>query len=161
MVAGISGKLLPRFSYPLDFHRTFRGKRIFGDHKTIRGIILGTIAGSIFFIFQYLQGTKYNQLYVSENYGIINLLLMGFSLSFGGLIGDAMKSFVKRQFNILPGRTWFPFDQIDWILGTIIFSIWFIDFELIFIIWALFIGLILHVLIKLIGYLLKLQDESI
>src|SRR3990172_8021618 len=31
--------------YPVDFKKTFLGKRISGDHKTFRGIVIGTISG--------------------------------------------------------------------------------------------------------------------
>uniref|UniRef100_A0A7C4TNY4 CDP-archaeol synthase n=1 Tax=candidate division WWE3 bacterium TaxID=2053526 RepID=A0A7C4TNY4_UNCKA len=45
MAAGVSGKLWPKFNFPPDFNYRFRGRRIFGDHKTIRGISFGTSMG--------------------------------------------------------------------------------------------------------------------
>src|SRR3989338_6934553 len=36
--------LLEQWSYPIDFYKTFRGKRILGDHKTIRGLVIGILA---------------------------------------------------------------------------------------------------------------------
>lgn len=160
MAAGISGKLFPNFSYPLDLRRTFRGKRMFGDHKTIRGIVLGTAAGTIFYLLQSTQVSKFDLTYTVNNQDPINSILIGLSLSMGGLIGDVVKSFFKRQLEIRPGKSWFPFDQLDWVCGTIIFSLWFIDLDIAFILLTFVTGLALHMSIKLAGYLLKLQDEK-
>ena len=38
---------LKNYNYPIDFKKSFRGKRIFGDHKTIRGFITGMIVAVI------------------------------------------------------------------------------------------------------------------
>jgi len=43
---------IPILGAPVDFGRAFRGKRIFGDHKTWRGIILAVIWGFAFFLLQ-------------------------------------------------------------------------------------------------------------
>ena len=48
---------LKKYTYPLDFGRKFRKKRIFGDHKTIRGLVAGVIVG---IATVYLQVILYN-----------------------------------------------------------------------------------------------------
>ena len=49
-------------------------------------------------------------------------LIVGPLFAIGALGGDALKSFFKRQVGIRPGGTWFPFDQIDYIIGGAIAS---------------------------------------
>jgi CDP-2,3-bis-(O-geranylgeranyl)-sn-glycerol synthase len=46
---------------------------------------------------------------------------LGALLSSGALVGDALKSFLKRRLRIKPGETFFIFDQIDYILGALAF----------------------------------------
>ena len=45
LAAFFSAKIpyLKKLSYPIDFYLKFRGKRIFGSHKTIRGFVVGIL----------------------------------------------------------------------------------------------------------------------
>ena len=43
---------ISRFTYPLDFYKSYRGRRIFGDHKTFRGLLAGIINGAIIGLLQ-------------------------------------------------------------------------------------------------------------
>ena len=112
-----------RFLAPIDFNITFRGKRIFGAHKTWRGLIFGII-GAIVII--YLQKYLYNVDFLKSislfNYSQQNLVALGFLLGFGALFGDAVKSFFKRQIGIKPGGRWPIFDQLDFVIGGLLFS---------------------------------------
>ena len=38
---------LKKYDYPIDIYKTYKGKRIFGAHKTIRGFIIGIIFATI------------------------------------------------------------------------------------------------------------------
>lgn len=162
MLPPIVALFLPQLSYPLDFYKTYHGKRIFGDHKTFRGLISGTLIGGLVFIFQ-------KQLYISfDFYRSLSLIdysttsvLFGFLVGFGALFGDAIKSFIKRQVNIKPGVSWFPWDQIDWVIGSYLMSILFIPVSLSMALSYLSVGLALHLLIKGIGYLIKMNQTYI
>ena len=86
-------------------------------------------------------------------------ILFGLLSSAGALTGDALRSFFKRQRGMAPGKSWFPFDQIDYVLGGVVFTACYIQltlwqYVLLFIVWFL-----LHPLATLIGYLLKLKDS--
>src|SRR3989344_4567788 len=94
---------------PLDFGKTFRGRRIFGDHKTIRGLIVGIVAGT-------LLGVGISQLYWPFEFSPV---LWSILASTGALLGDAIKSFFKRQIGIASGQSWMPFDQIDYSIGAL------------------------------------------
>lgn len=155
--------ILKKYSHPIDNLQKFRGKRILGDHKTVRGLIAGICAG---IITVYLQVILYNHFHFFRsvsiiNYNAINPFLFGFLCSFGALFGDGLKSFFKRQLNIPAGKSWFPFDQIDYILGGILFTSLYVRLSLnlyliLFIVWFF-----LHPLSTFIGWLLRLKDEPI
>lgn len=154
---------LKKYSGPIDRFKKFRGKRILGDHKTIRGLIAGICAG---IITAYLQVILYNQFAFFRSvsvidYNTINPFFFGFLSSFGALFGDGLKSFFKRQLNIPAGKSWFPFDQIDYILGGILFTAFYVRLSLeiyliLFIVWFF-----LHPLSTFIGWLLRLKDDPI
>lgn len=154
---------LKRFTYPMDFHKKFRGKRIFGDHKTIRGLLAGIVVG---IATVYLQIILFNNFQFFRDvsmfdYNIINPMLLGFLSAFGALAGDAIKSFFKRQLSIPSGRSWFPFDQIDYILGGIVFTSLYIRFDTVTYIILFVMWFILHPLSTFIGWLLRLKDDPI
>lgn len=95
---------------PLDFGLTLRNKRIFGENKTWRGLIFGVIVGT-------LVGIILSQIYWTFPFSAIK---WSFYASSGALLGDAVKSFFKRQFDVESGKSWFPFDQIDFSIGALI-----------------------------------------
>jgi CDP-2,3-bis-(O-geranylgeranyl)-sn-glycerol synthase len=106
---------------PIDFDKSFfDGKRLLGSHKTVRGflagLILGTLVGllqTLFFeniLFQYSPQFRYS-------------VFLGFVLSLGALTGDLIESFLKRRLNLVPGSSLPVADQIDFVLGSFLFSI--------------------------------------
>ncbi len=152
---------LRTFGFPLDFYTTFRGKRILGNHKTMRGLLSGILIG---ILTVYLQIYLYEQIplvksFVTVNYSSINPILFGFLSAIGALGGDAVKSFFKRQLEIPPGESWFPFDQIDYVIGGMIVTSVYIRLALsqyfvLFVLWSF-----IHPVATFIGYLLKLRDK--
>lgn len=117
MMPVIIKNLFKVLAIPMDFNFKFRNKRIFGSHKTWRGLIFGTLAGLFIFAIQ-----KY--VYIPE-LSLINYnnypLYLGALMGFGALTGDAIESFFKRQLDIKPGNPFIPFDQIDYTIGALIF----------------------------------------
>src|SRR5271157_592835 len=123
---------LRAFNLPLDFYATFRGKRILGGHKTVRGLLSGILTG---ILTVYLQIYLYEQVplvrsFVPIDYSSINPILFGFLSAIGALGGDAVKSFFKRQLEIPPGKSWFPFDQVDYVIGGMIVTSFYIRLTL-------------------------------
>lgn len=150
---------VPFLNVPMDFGYSFRGKRIFGDHKTWRGLVFGVIAGglsavpilgAIAFLFGDLTLSV-----VAQTFKI------GAILGAGALFGDAVKSLFKRQMNIKPGGSWVPFDQIDWILGALI-AVHFLVKPLPVQTWitALLLFGLLHPVINLAGYFLRVKKNK-
>lgn len=89
---------------PIDFGRKLSdGKRILGSGKTIRGAITGFVVGS-------LVGVVMGR---SE----IGMLLAG-----GAILGDAIASFVKRRLGIKSGQPFWVVDQLDFVIGALLFA---------------------------------------
>jgi CDP-2,3-bis-(O-geranylgeranyl)-sn-glycerol synthase len=109
---------LNRWQTPMDFGRSFQGKRIFGTHKTWRGFLSGVVGGTLAGALLHVGG--YHASVVS---GFGEYLLFCAAISAGTLIGDAVKSFFKRRAGVSSGSSWFPFDQIDFIVGSLIFML--------------------------------------
>ncbi|HYF97325.1 MAG TPA: CDP-archaeol synthase, partial [Patescibacteria group bacterium] len=148
---------------PVDFEMKWRNKPILGPHKTIRGIVIGTLAGTAVFLFQKYAFDNYQwagDVSGEINYGSLSIWL-GVLLSFGALFGDMIKSFFKRQLAVASGKSWFPFDQLDYIFGGLILSslvivLNFTEYILIIIVWFL-----IHLLTSYLGYLTKFKKDPI
>ena len=102
---------------PIDFGKTFLdGKPIFGSHKTIRGffagLIVGTLVGFVLQIVSPLQSVLFR--YDAS---------LGFVLSLGALVGDLFDSFIKRRLGFPPGSSFPIADQLDFVVGALLFSL--------------------------------------
>lgn len=171
MLPGIFANMAPVFAAkwnilnvlakPIDANRKWLdGKPILGKHKTYRGFIIGIF---IAIVIAYIQFRLYD-LFVFKSlsiipYGQYNPFLLGFLIGFGVLLGDSVKSFFKRRINIKPGHPFFPFDQIDSVVGALLFvSIIYIpSFKLVVSLLAL--SLVTHLLVRTIGYYTGFNKE--
>ena len=153
--------VLPNFSRPLDFGLHLNGRRLFGDHKTVRGLICGTLAGFAVFIIQkqLYQLASIRWLYV-YNYQSLPLHF-GLSLSLFALVGDIAKSLIKRQLDIPSGHSWFPWDQIDWAITSIVVIVVYFHPPIFHLFLILVMTLILHLVTKYIGFFLKINPTKI
>jgi CDP-2,3-bis-(O-geranylgeranyl)-sn-glycerol synthase len=155
-------QLLKRYTQPLDFEKTFRGKRIFGEHKTFRGVFAGVLLGGLVAFLQMIISALFDwpgSLSFGLDYSSFTIVFMGMAMGFGAVAGDAIESFFKRQIGIAPGRSWAPFDQIDFVLGGLLASLPFFVLPLRMYVVGLFLALILHPTINVLAWLLRLQDK--
>jgi CDP-2,3-bis-(O-geranylgeranyl)-sn-glycerol synthase len=110
-----------RLATPIDFGRRLGGKRIFGDHKTWRGVVAAVVtATAVFEAQRLLYGAGIGVDLALIDYSAYPVL-PGFLLGLGTAVGDAVKSFFKRRVGIAPGASWPVFDQIDFLLGAYLF----------------------------------------
>jgi CDP-2,3-bis-(O-geranylgeranyl)-sn-glycerol synthase len=94
----------------IDFGRKLSdGRPVFGKNKTYRGFFAGLAVGTA-------VGLAESKVF---NYPI----MFGLLLSLGALFGDLAGAFVKRRLNIPPGGLLPVVDQLDFILGAILFSL--------------------------------------
>jgi CDP-2,3-bis-(O-geranylgeranyl)-sn-glycerol synthase len=154
---------LKAWDAPLDSGHSWRGQRIFGDHKTWRGLLSGMLVATLIF---WLQQLAYRQFGWARSvsgdvdYGQLPLLL-GTALGFGALLGDALESMAKRQRGIRSGKSWLFFDQLDYIIGAILLSLPFVVVSLIDYVLMLVLWFGMHLLFSVIGWKLRLKDAPI
>jgi CDP-2,3-bis-(O-geranylgeranyl)-sn-glycerol synthase len=90
-------------------------------------------------------------------YSNTDVVLLGMLFGAGALLGDATKSYFKRRRQIPSGEKWWPFDQIDFILGSTIFVSFAFWPGWKVLIAALILTMFLHPAINKIGYRLGLK----
>jgi CDP-2,3-bis-(O-geranylgeranyl)-sn-glycerol synthase len=153
---------LDRWNYPADGYISAGSRRLLGDHKTIRGFVCGIVAGLAVTVIQFAVMRHWPHLAGTfpQDYVQANPYLLGLLLGAGALLGDSAKSFLKRRVGIAPGKSWFPFDQLDYVLGSIVFTVWYIPLPTGYYLGLLVIGFILHMAAVYVGYLLKIRDRA-
>jgi CDP-2,3-bis-(O-geranylgeranyl)-sn-glycerol synthase len=131
---------------PMDFGKKFfDGKRIFGKNKTFRGFFFGLAVGMAV--------------------GLVELVLFDYPFPFavlsplGALLGDLAAAFLKRRLGIAPGGLLPIIDQVDFVVGALLFSL-----PLAIISWELAIAVIIitppiHLLTNFLAYKLKLKKN--
>jgi hypothetical protein len=158
--------LLPFMKKPLDFGLSFRGKRLLGENKTWRGLVIqiicctlgGVIQGKLQkrgFIPHWLPFLDYKEL------GPLIGLLLGLGMTFGEL----PNSFLKRQFDIPPGQRkggfwgalFLVLDQVDLTLGIWFFFFLLVKPPVLLVVWSLALTLVLHLSVSGLGYILKMR----
>lgn len=123
---------------PVDFGKKWKdGRRILGDGKTWRGLFAGTFLGmtagfGLTVAASYLSTSEYSYIGLTNFEGFPLMIPILFSLCFGALLGDIIESFFKRRIGKDRGQDWIPFDQLDFIVGALIFS--FVISELLYVI---------------------------
>jgi CDP-2,3-bis-(O-geranylgeranyl)-sn-glycerol synthase len=152
-VAATKIPLLKDWRAPLDFGKSFRGKRVFGANKTWRGLATGTLIGALVGVTQ--------SFFLNYNGSHWNAAWLGALMGAGALMGDALESFIKRQRGVPAGHSWFPFDQLDYIIGALLFIYPFarLPLHIMAIILATYFGL--HIVTVYVFYLLGIRDRPI
>jgi CDP-2,3-bis-(O-geranylgeranyl)-sn-glycerol synthase len=142
---------------PVDLNKTWNGQPFIGPNKTWGGLLYGTITGTLIFILQ----QKLYTIPFFQSLSIMNYteqpILLGFLLAFGALFGDLAKSFIKRRLNKQPGSSWFPFDQLDYVIGAFLFSAAVYLPELSIILTIIILAPFLHFIANRFSYVLGLK----
>ena len=98
---------------PMDFGRNFLdGRRILGKNKTFRGFLFGWGIG-------FLVGMADGLIFGFSQYGVMFSILT----PLGALCGDLGGAFMKRRLSIAPGGLLPVVDQVDFVIGAILFSL--------------------------------------
>jgi CDP-2,3-bis-(O-geranylgeranyl)-sn-glycerol synthase len=114
---------------PIDFGKNYKdGRRILGDGKTWNGLFVGAFFGitggfGITVVAIYANNSKEFAFLGLNDFGHFPIMIpIICSICFGALLGDIIKSFLKRRIGKNRGEDWIPFDQLDFILGVLFFS---------------------------------------
>jgi CDP-diglyceride synthetase len=162
LVAPIPG--LKKLNAPIDCGLLYRGKRVLGAHKTWRGLVSGVLMAVVTLWLQQLAVTHYHwaKMLTSEvNYTYLPTVALGALFGLGALGGDAIESFFKRQRGTAPGHGWFPWDQLDYIIGASLASLPFVALSLLQYGLLIVLWLLVHLVASYIGYLLHLKERPI
>lgn len=118
MLAVVTG----RGGRPIDSGRVWLdGERLFGDGKTWPGFIYAPVLATfvtdcLSFLFSHFPGTTSGLTDAWADAGLSSWIIM-LSLAFGALIGDLVKSFLKRRGRNPRGAAWPVWDQFDAVVG--------------------------------------------
>lgn len=158
-MAPVIFKWLPIFNYPIDHGKLFRGARLFGEHKTYRGLIVGTLTGILIVFLQHQYSVYFKDIELMPYGDFTNqkIILIGICFGAGALLGDLIKSFFKRRMKIQDGHSWFPFDQLDLVVGALIAVSPFYTLPIANLVAVLLITPVLHFVTNVFAYLIGLK----
>ncbi|MDO8669554.1 MAG: CDP-2,3-bis-(O-geranylgeranyl)-sn-glycerol synthase, partial [Candidatus Buchananbacteria bacterium] len=147
-------KLFRFLARPIDGGRKLGSQPIFGSSKTWRGLFSGALFGLITTSFQaYLYNYDFFKDISLIDYPS-NFIAFGLLSGLGAMVGDLIKSFFKRRLNKKSGSSWPVFDQLDFVLGFLLFTYYFSAPAVPIILTILLLTLILHPLTNLVSYAL-------
>lgn len=158
-----------RLARPLDRGATFRGKRLFGDNKTYRGIVavaLGTAVGfGIQTILHRSAGPRHIEM---MDYRFPAALLLGLAVGATAMLSELPNSFIKRQLNVAPGSAaaglagglFYFLDQVDMLAGVWLVLCFVVRASLGRILWSILFLFVVHQIITLIGYGLGMRATA-
>ena len=179
IVAGVINSLWCKSNYllnlkrPIDAGKNFGdGKRIFGDHKTWKGLLGYIVLNAIFMV---LFGILFDLLnwnqcsYIWQNHANTPL----FNLWVGALIGLAYavfelpNSFLKRRLDIKPGKSAYGFakyfftflDQADSVFGVCLVVCIFYPMSIGFYLLYVLVGSVTHIIFNVLLYLAGLRKN--
>lgn len=166
-------KYLKILNKPIDFGKNFTDKkRIFGDHKTWKGlfgyIILNIIFSVIFgYIWNITNLEKYNFFYINHENTLLFNILIGFLLGLGYSLFELPNSFIKRRLDIKPGKTikgfkkifFIIFDQADSVFGVALVVWLFYPIGIWIYLFYILLGTVTHLLVNMLLYFLHLRKN--
>ncbi|MCE7741901.1 MAG: CDP-archaeol synthase [Candidatus Heimdallarchaeota archaeon] len=165
-------KFIPFLGSPVDFNKNWKdGRRVFGDHKTWRGIIFGIIAGTVTgVLIWYFCFFKYNLLEIDDKFLSLGTSTtgypvypwyVGFFMSIGDHAADLAGSFIKRRMNIPSGGALPLYDQGSWVVTGILLALpftWGAYYLWFYIVTLIIITPVIHFIVNIAAYWLKLKD---
>ncbi len=172
LAAAISGVFLrydlaPVLARPIDNGAMIRGKRVFGDGKTWRGVvtaILGSVIGVA--LQRALSGVVPSALQIVD-YARVDPLLLGTGMGGGAMIGELPNSFVKRRAGIPRGGTasgwkgvvFYVWDQVDLLVGAWPFVAPLVSPRPRVVVASFVVALVVHPLVALVGWLVGARSS--
>lgn len=163
----IKKNLFPALARPLDFGRSFRGTRIFGENKTWRGLLLmSTVSVLIVFGQSQLYALEPFRTLSIVDYSRTSWLALGLALGLGYSLSELPNSFLKRRRGIPPGgvsktraATQYVVDQADSAIGGTLVLVLFLglgwDLLLVFA-----LGFVLHVVMDQLFFLFAVKRRA-
>lgn len=130
-------------------------RALLGDHKTVVGFALGVLVGIFAAYIQSLIDWSQSPLTPS------NWLAIGLAEGFGAMVGDSIKSFLKRRAGIPPGGSWIPADQLDFVVGALVLMLPVIRLDWIDIAVILVITFVGDIVVNYLSFLLGIRATKL
>jgi len=119
-----------RLLLPLDGGATFRGKRVFGDNKTVRGFVVMVPAAALSFAGLRFILARFAPSVAADLWRLdtAGYAALGAWAGLGFMLGELPNSFVKRRLDVAPGMAppsrlgtavTFVVDRVDSIIGML------------------------------------------
>ncbi len=152
--------LLRALRRPIDAGRSLGGRRIFGDSKTWRGVVV-PVAGCV-------AGVALQKVFAADtralaliDYRAVSPVWFGAAMGAGAMLGELPNSFVKRRLGIPPGKTargwmaalFYVWDQVDLLTGAWPLLAPWVHPSARIVLPSVVLALAIHPLVALIGYL--------
>lgn len=158
---------------PIDFNKNFVDKkRIFGDHKTWKGLFGYIVLNIVFsiilgFIWKATKLEHLNYFYINHSNTITYNILLGFLLGLFYALFELPNSFMKRRLDIEPGKTIKGFkkvffiilDQADSVFGVALVVWMFYPIGIGIYLLFILVGTVTHLLINMLLYFLHLRKN--
>lgn len=156
-------------SRPLDNGATFRGKRVFGNNKTYRGIVAVAIGTAIGFGIQMLLHHSAAPSKVELlDYSPLTVLLIGLAMGAAAMLSELPNSFIKRQLDVAPGKAatgstallFYFLDQVDMLAGVWLVLCFIVHVSIERILWSILFLFVVHQILSVIGYGLGMRTTA-
>ena len=145
---------------PIDFGKVCSdGRRVFGDGKTYRGFFGGVLCGILAGLVEIWAWFTFS-LTALPYQTFISITLP----ATGALLGDLVKSYLKRRLGKERGESWFLADQYDLVVGSfllilLVYPQWlFGNITLPIAIWIIIMTPLLHRVVNIIGYYIGVKE---
>lgn len=160
MAPVIAKRWFKKLAFPVDFNYKIKGKPLFGKNKTFRGFFFGILFAIIIALVQRVLYYSYESFRNLSFIDYSNWLLLGFLIGFGAIFGDLIESFFKRRLDRGPGTRFFPWDQLDFVIGALVFSSFVVDITFLKIVVIILLSVIGHILVNHSAYYLGIRKEK-
>lgn len=168
--------ILSFLKHPIDRGKNWIDhKRILGDHKTWYGLVGYLISNIIITILwgklvrEYIFLQEHNYFYMEYQNTVIYNFFIGILLGLAYSLFELPNSFIKRRFDIVPGKSgggrakvFFIFlDQADSIIGCTLVVWLMYDIGLKLFLGFIVLGAFTHIVVNILLYFLKLRKNII
>lgn len=153
---------------PIDHGAIFRGRRLFGDGKTWRGVAVAVVGSFGAVAVQQAIRTHVPALLQVADYGAIDPLSFGGAMGLGAMAGELPNSFTKRQLGIASGKTtrgwravvFYAWDQVDLLTGSWPLIIPWVRPSALLVVTSFVVALAVHPLVALVGYVVGARKSA-
>ena len=157
---------------PIDCGWTFRGRRLLGDNKTIRGLLVMPLAATGSFA-AFGWSHEFLPRWLSEGMWIMPVgqyALLGGAAGLAFMLAELPNSFLKRQLDVepgqMPGRGWARvvcplLDRFDSVLGVLIVVSLLAPTPVVTWVWILILGPGVHALFSALLYRLGVKERAL